>query len=158
MWCLSFIDFFSVIFALASYNFDIIIKKQTFFCELFILTILSWHGFTNSKLCSLKSNKKFTHSDLVQTLNFNKICEFSEFKIGETMPWKSSLFLFAPAPWAGTPATTSLKPWIWWNIGIIWSSSYWVSSGYQNWSWLRIVSYQSWFVTAWSPKLSKEFL
>ena len=85
MWCLSFIDFFSVIFALASYNFDIIIKKQTFFCELFILTILSWHGFTNSKLCSLKSNKKFTHSDLVQTLNFNKICEFSEFKIGETI-------------------------------------------------------------------------
>ena len=68
MWCLSFIDFFSVIFALANYNFDNIIKKQTFFCELFILTILSWHGFTNSKLCSLKSNKFFTHSDLVQSL------------------------------------------------------------------------------------------
>ena len=81
----------------------------------------------------------------------NKICEF--FEIGETMPWKSSFFLFAPAPWA-----TPLKPWIWWNIWIIWSCSYRVSSTNQNWSWLRIVSYQSWFVTTWSPKLSKKFL
>ena len=78
---------------------------------------------------------------------------FSKLDIGETMSWKSSLFLFAPAPWA-----TSLKPWIWWNIWIIWSSSYRVSSGNQNWSWLRIVSYQSWFVNVWSPKLSKKFL
>ena len=77
----------------------------------------------------------------------------SKLEIGETMAWKFSLFLFAPAPWA-----TSLKPWIWWNIWIIWSSSYRVSSGNQNWSWLRIVSYQSWFVNVWSPKLSKKFL
>ena len=62
LWCLSFIDFFSVIFALANYNFDNIIKKQTFFVR------CSWHGFTNSKLCSLNSNKFFTHSDLVQKL------------------------------------------------------------------------------------------
>ena len=120
----------------------------------------SCHSFTNSKLCMLNSSKIFTrlwYGSNIETLS-RKICEFFWIQNWWNYIGKSSLFLFSPAPWVGTPATTSLKPWIWWNIWIIWSSSYGVSSGNQNWSWLRIVSYQSWFVTAWSPKLPKEFL
>ena len=60
MWCLScFIDFFSIVFALANYN---IMKNKHSFAS------CSRHGFTNSKLCSQKFNNIFTHSDLVQTL------------------------------------------------------------------------------------------
>ena len=47
----------------------------------------SWHSFTNSKLCRLNSSKIFTglwYGSNIETLS-RKICEFSEFKIGETM-------------------------------------------------------------------------
>ena len=47
----------------------------------------SWHHFTNSKLCNLNSRNIFTqlwYGSNIETLS-SKICEFSEFKIGETM-------------------------------------------------------------------------